>query len=386
MTASLTRVSVAPVEYFTQVHANEARHRLLSDGWRQVAENLLVTAIHELGDASAELYESPCTRGEPAGELAVFIGSSACLVRVVRTKNWPITADSVRRQCAERRDLHVGALQRPVGFFDGATSLLARDDAWPVKLNYVFTYYIVECAQQLPSGMVDVVKILAEPSLADMDDMLSMNTHDQFTPALALGKKTASRLAAIADTDLGDGRQVFVTWESMLCIEHTNTTRKFFDLLLALEIRLQATWNKCFTLSNYVDLVFAAQNSPGKVSIEELYWDFARTLHSAKEVAASTASARVNAIFLEMSRTSALHEQIDRLSGKITLLSHFIQWKRDKVNSRYQKLISLLLLLAALGAALPAFFDVPIFRNPRVGDLVFTGAAAVGLFAIAFGG
>lgn len=151
-------------------------------------------------------------------------------------------------------------------------------------------------------------------------------------------------------------------------------------------MRLQVTWNKCFTLSNYADSVFEARRSPSKESIEELYWDFAKTLHSAKEVAASTASARVNAIFAEMSRTSALHEQIDRLSGKLTLLSHFIQWKRDKVNSRYQKLISLLLLLAALGAALPAFFNVPVFRDPKVGDLVFMGAAIVGLLAITLGG
>lgn len=387
VTANLTRVSLAPVEYFTRKRASAARHHLLSSGWRKMTENQLVTTIHELCDSSTELYVPACVDAAyTAGMFVAFIGSSACLVRTARAQDWPVTADAVKRQCVERKALHVGAIQHQLAFFETAGGLLALDDEWPVKLNYVFTYYIAECARQLPPDVVDVAKILAEPSLADMDDMLSADTDDQATQAFSLGQKSASMLATIADADLGDGRQVFITWESMLCIEHTNTTRKFFDLLLALEIRLQATWNKCFTLSNYVDSVFAAQNSPGKSSIEELYWDFARTLHSAKEVAASTASARVNAIFLEMSRTSALHEQIDRLSGKLTLLSHFIQWKRDKVNSRYQKMISLLLLLAAMGAALPAFFNIPIFKDPRIGDLVFAGAAVVGLVAIALGG
>lgn len=139
-----------------------------------------------------------------------------------------------------------------------------------------------------------------------------------------------------------------ITWESMLCIENKHATRKYPELLLAPELRLQMVWNKCFTLSNYADNVFTSKAPPRKAAVEEIYWNFARTLHSAKEIAASTSSARINTTFAEMCRTSDLHEQIDRLSGKITLLSQFIQWKRDKVNARYQKLISLLLLLAAM--------------------------------------
>lgn len=216
VTANLTRVSLVPVEYFTPTHASKVKRRLGSDGWLRVAKGPVVAAIQELCDVSAELYEPPGLRDDSAVSLVVFMGSSACLVRVARTRNWPITDDSVRNQCAERRGLHIDALQKPIEFFGGATCLLApNDDTWPTKVNYVFTYYIAGCARQLPQNAIDTVKILAEPSLADIDDMLSTDAASKPAPTLGLGKKSASRLASLLDTDLGDGRQVFITWESI---------------------------------------------------------------------------------------------------------------------------------------------------------------------------
>ena len=385
-TAKLTRITIAPLEYFTQGRANEVKNRLLASRWRRVLKGPLVAALQEVGDGTMEVYADHDMPEGPSRRFLVFSGSSVCLVQCSVTLAWSITPASVGQECAARKALHASVLQQPLAFFDGAETLLGGDAVWPVNLNYVFTYYVVESKALLAETVLNEAKILAQPSLVGMDDMLSTGTDGPVHQAAVSGEKIRTRLNAIPDIDFGEERQVFITWESMLCIEYANRTHTFADLLLALELRLQVTWNRCFSLSSYADSVFADRNAPRKSHIEEVYWDFAKTLYAAKEVAASTASARVNAIFQEMSRTAALHDQLDRLSGKLTLLSHFIQWKRDKVNGRYQKLISMLLLLAALGAALPAFFSVPVFRDPQVGDLVFEGAFVLGLLAITLGG
>ncbi len=352
VTVKLSRISLATLEYFVTSEADEARNQLLAEGYTLIDKSSLNFALHELCDSRAELY-MPKYNLEPniVGSIVVFLGSSACFASVTMEHEWTVTLESVRQQCAERRKLHLNALRHPKKFFGSAAILISRASRWPINLNYIFSYYVIEHTEEISPKEVQIAKILAEPSLIDLDDMLSGDSlaerrdeiQTQNSSMFAMSAKLMNRLDNLKDIDISDNRKVFITWESMLCIENLQNNNKFTEHLLALELRLQMAWNKCFTLSNYADSVFSSKNSPKKSLVEDMYWNLARTMHSTKEIAASTASARINTIFEEMCTTSALHEQIDRLSGKVTLLSQFIQWKRERVNTRYRKLAILCL-------------------------------------------
>ena len=149
---------------------------------------------------------------------------------------------------------------------------------------------------------------------------------------------------------------------------------------MSLEAGLQLVWNRCYTTSNFSDDIF---NSKSKISdINKFYWSFVNSLDDAKSVLSSTLSSRASAVFDELIKTSRVAGEIDRLKDKVDLLEKYLHQQREKTSLKYQRTIEALLFVTALSQVVPLFFQMPVFTDQLVGEIIIGLLFLLGLVAI----
>jgi hypothetical protein len=382
---TLIRISLAPVELFEVGLREHFEHKLTSSStYSRNESGSLNSTFREICDFSPRIYKSLKHDGS---SLIAFHGSSACFIRISSNTSWSPSIQAVREELSSRRQYH----QRIIA---DSNNLLGEDlfsdlkqtkraKPYHFKVNYVFSMYILKAQAQLDDDQLVAMKALAEPSILDLDDMLSASEISMPVALKTNEPKINFVLRSIEDRDLTPEAITFVTWASIVSVDYSSgaSSSRTFDLLVALEIRLQMVWNRCYSFSNLADAVFVRHQFIG-LNIDNFFWQLARTYDDAQGMLSATSSSRANRLFDAMIETSGIAREISRLQSKIGLLDQFVRRRNESRDSRYRKTVEVLLFFAALSQLFPLFFTLPIIVNSILGLLVILIILALGLLAI----
>lgn len=84
-----------------------------------------------------------------------------------------------------------------------------------LSINYAFTFYSI-CDENFTEASEQHLKVLAEPSVINMDDMLSsLGTSAQYDSKTKINKEI---LETIKDFDLYSEQKTFITWASVVSL------------------------------------------------------------------------------------------------------------------------------------------------------------------------
>ena len=362
---SLVRVSFVPIEFFeADIRARFESAVIQAATFVPRDSGSLGRTFSELCDFSPRLLKS---RKLDDTALLAFHGSSACFIRVLELPDWKASIESVRLELDSRRQSHQSLIASGDDLFGTSLSAFCGKETakqpYQFLVNYVFSIYLYHPDSKPSSDEMDALKLLAEPSLLDLDDMVSTCAHGDGTECHTGEPKLRTALESIRDVDLAPDVHTFITWASIVSIDRTSNhrTSRTFDLLVALETRLQMVWNRCFAFSNLSDAVLAERGK--KVNVDKFFWQVARTYDDAQGMLAATSSSRANRLFDIMTETSGLQREIMRLQGKVSLMDQFVSWRNESRDSRYRKTVEVLLFFAALSQVVPIFFSLPLISS-----------------------
>lgn len=376
---TLYNISIIPLELYTKQNRIQLEQGLLAQGRIHKTEDKVQQIFAEIGGLSSQIYHANM-QGMSHFYIA-FHESSLCLCTIKETPNWLLEHRHIVAELQTRNSLHAAIIdnnkQSPVhDFLQSAQALISSKKYGSLQVNYVFSFYVIQQTSPEPVNKLNIMK-LAEPSLIDMDDMLSTECD---TPTCQEVKENAANY--LQDVDISGNSETYISWATIVSICHNEeSARKTIDLLIALEIRLQIIWNRCYAISYYIEEVF--DNDTHVSSVDELFWSFSRTLDDAKSVLSSTFSSRIEVLFREMIKTSKAEGEINRLEQKISLLEKYIDQKNAALNKKYQKTIELLLFITAIASLAQVFFDMPISILPKTVELaIVILLTLLGIFAI----
>ena len=311
-----------------------------------------------------------------------FHESSLCICITKTVNDWKLDHASITAELGRRNKDHqaiinnthaspVHDILKEIQKYSGK-SLYGKFSA-----SYVFSFYILEKNEDDQIDKYQIMKLI-EPSTIDMDDMLSTDT----TPANTRTTIKQNAIDSIKDVDISNSSETYISWATILSLSAPGeATQKNINLLTALEMRLQIVWNRCYSVSQYIEKVFAGENMAK--DINELFWSFSRTLDDAKSVLSSTFSSRSESLFHEMIKTSKIEGEISRLEQKVILLEKYIDQRNTLQSKKYQKTIELLLFITAIASLSQVFFPVPIsIFNEGIELGIVAAITLLGIYAI----
>ena len=382
---SLLRVSVVPIEFF-EVELRSRFESAVVQGSTFVPSESgsLNRTFQELCDFSPRILKS---RKQDDASLVAFYGSSACFIRIMEIPDWKPSLQSVQSELSARRQIHQRLIKSGDDLFGVSLSKFFDKETakqhYRILINYVFSFYIYRTETKPSPDEIASLKLLSEPSLLDLDDMISAGSHCDWADCKLDDPKLKAAMEAIRDVDLAPDVTTFVTWASIVAIDRTTgrRTSRTFDLLVALETRLQMVWNRCFAFSNLADTILSQEKAVA-IDVDKFFWQLARTYDDAQGMLAATSSSRANRLFDHMIETSGLQREIARLQGKVMLMEQFVRWRNERRDSRYRKTVEVLLFFAALSQVVPIFFSLPLLPSNLWGTITIGVLLLAGLLAI----
>ena len=379
----LHTISIIPIELFTQKCASLVKNHLLKEKYiHEVEGEETVNIFSEITANESELY-SVSPHIDP-GIYLVFYESSACFYIEKAIEGWVLSRESVVKELRARNSYHKEIRRNSEKLtiskiIKEIFSVTSGCEYGVSRINYVFSFYVVEGKVKGERDILNL-KILAEPSLIDLDDMKSTHPNDSIG-CVDTEKINTSYINSLPDVDISSNAKTYITWATVVSVVDKRHFNKTKSLLVALECQLQTIWNRCYSVSRFIDKIFESTNKPRDV--EDLYWNFVKTLDVAKSVLSSTYSSRADKLFSEMILTSKIEGEIDRLGQKIDLLEKYIDKNNQKLSKKYQKTIELLLFITALASLAQVFFPLPMSFLPTVAEyFVMAVFALVGALAI----
>jgi hypothetical protein len=250
---------------------------------------------------------------------------------------------------------------------------------YPIRPNYVFGFCCLCRDARLSEDCKSILKVMSEPSIVDVDDMLSSTR--RALVAADLPPSDHRVFGRVVDVDPSTKSTTYVTWASI--VSYTMDQGSFertLHLLIALQVRLQSTWNRCYSFRLLSDDVLSGSHK--NTDIEALFWQFARVLDDARSVLSSTFSSRADQIFRAMVRTSNLDGEISRLNTKLHLVRDYIETVRQKRSLLYQKTVEMLLFVAAVASVMQVLLPVPVIESASLSYTILICLVLVGVFAI----
>lgn len=376
-------ISLIPIEFFTKSRRQTAEEKLKKE---KIIEKLpinndITTIFKEICPQEFSFYS--LSKLYKNSSIA-FMESSACIVIESEPENFTLDESFVRNKLISRRKLHSDIIKGNGHPILKAVKLISEsiDDPniYTVTINYVFSFNIINTkGDSINKDQKNLLKVLAEPSIADIDDMLSSQRISSEIEDKSKIKKEF--IEKITDSDVSGGSDTFITWASIVSLCYNdNSFLGTKNLLISLEVRLQTIWNRCFSINELIKNVI--DNKQTQIDIEELYWSFMPTLDDSKSVLSSTYSTRANFLFSKMVKTSNIENEIERLHSKINLLEKFVAKEIGKTRNKYQKIIEIILFILTLSVLVPILMPVPVIHNSNIAWLIFIVIAAVGLFTI----
>ncbi|HFD32949.1 MAG TPA: hypothetical protein ENJ28_09630, partial [Gammaproteobacteria bacterium] len=316
-------VSIIPIELFTTTRAQLAEKYLLDQNCLYDTDTNVSTIFKEISGSASRFYSVSSLIGDDM--YVVFYESSICLYLERSIENWILDRKSIEKELKTRNAYHKGVISNSDNsaakwLVDNLRLILPESEYGQVNINYVFSFYVVDGLNK-DQQKSETLKILAEPSIIDLDDMLSTECNQDVKISKDINYEY---LGMLSDVDISSHATTYITWATIVSSsEDSYWANKTKSLLAALECRLQIVWNRCYSVSKFIDDVFDRRDKPK--DIEELYWSFVKTLDDARSVLSSTYSSRADRLFSEMISTSKISGEIDRLEQKINLLEKYIE-------------------------------------------------------------
>lgn len=378
----MSRISIIPLELFTRENRELVCARLLRENQivYRLKDRALRETMSEISPPDTKLF-SLVEYGEASW--AVFCETSLCLIIEDCSTEEALNENFVTDEIKNRAQRHTDFIAMPEGhflkpFFDLIVDE-TKDSQFPVSASYVFGSFCLMEKKRIDDQKKSLIKILSEPSILDADDMMSSMEYEDVD--FEFPSPDHRLFQTIRDIDPSSKSTTYITWAAIASYSMDDQTyNRTRNLLIALEARLQSTWNRCFAFSDFADQVFDRKTDVE--GFEELYWQFVRVLDDAKSVISSTFSSRAGIFFSEMVRTSNLKGEISRLQTKLDLVQKFIEREQRKKNMIYQKTIEVLLFIAAIASVIQVLLPVPLIENQVAAWGALILLFVIGLLAI----
>ncbi len=259
--------------------------------------------------------------------------------------------------------------------------ILERYKEHDLSINYAFTFYSV-CDENFVQSSEQHLKVLAEPSVINMDDMLS----SQGTNCLYSSKTKINKdiLKNIKDVDLFSEQKTFVTWASIVSLSKSKDVFIQNHITLTLiEVLIQRIWNLCYTqnndLNNYITNINKCSKDINNTIIETY-----RILIESKNCISATYSSRLSGIYSAIVESSQLGKNIEDLEQKLNYLIVFTNSLNQSKNRYLQQSSEILLFLIAIAQVVPLFFNLPIVTHQMISIGIIVGICAFGVLLISY--
>lgn len=376
----LTTVSIIPIEAYTSSNRVTIEEKLLSNRSIRPTELRIKPIFLEICGENSSLYEVSSDYSESS--IMAFHESSLCICVQKVIDNWNLEHSLIVEELDRRNKYHEAIIKNTANspihnLLKEIKKFLKKNEYEEIAPSYVFNFYVIEKHESDRINKNEMMKLL-EPSMIDMDDMISTESK----PSETFSNVKQHAVESIRDVDISNTSETYISWATIVSLStFGESTQKSINLLTALEMRLQIVWNRCYTVSQYIERIFDGKKVAK--SINELFWSLSRTLDDAKSVLSSTLSSRSEKLFSEMIKTSKIEGEIARLEQKILLLEKYVEQKNTLKNKKYQKTIELLLFVTAVASLVEILFPLPISVFDVYVELVIVGAVTIlGVYAI----
>ena len=225
---------------------------------------------------------------------------------------------------------------------------------------YAFTYYSILDKAFSDEDVVHV-KVLAEPSVIQMDDMQCSDIADmEYHAETVLNDRI---IDSINDIDFYTEQQTYVTWASVVTVSKKRDV--FINnhvTLTLLEIHVQRIWNLCYSQSAELNKVITGINNKN-TDVSKVITDTYRILLESKNHVSATYSSRVSALYKAIVESSQLEKNIDDLEQKLNYLIVLTNTINQQKNRSVQESSEIVLFLIAIAQVIPIFFDLPLMTH-----------------------
>ena len=238
-------------------------------------------------------------------------------------------------------------------------------------INYAFTFYSVLDENYSPINEPHL-KVLAEPSVINMDDMLSnINTDINYHPTTKINKEV---LESIKDVDIYSEQKTFITWASIVSLStNRESWLKNHISITLIEVLVQRIWNLCYTQNNSLNRYITDLKRNSK-RINKIIIDTYRILIESKNCISATYSSRLSGIYSAIVDSSQLAKNVNDLEQKLNYLIVFTNSINQSKNRYLQQSSEVLLFFIAIAQVVPIFFDLPIVTHQviSIGTIIFS--------------
>lgn len=250
-----------------------------------------------------------------------------------------------------------------------------------VSINYAFTFYSV-CDENFTQSCEQHLKVLAEPSVVNMDDMLSsQNIINFYSPETQINREI---LDTIKDVDLYSEQETFVTWASIVSLsKNKEVFVKNHITMTLVEILIQRIWNLCYSQNNELNDFITNINERSK-DINKTIIETYRILIESKNSISATYSSRLSGIYSAIVESSQIEKNIEDLEQKLNYLIVFTNSINQSKNRYLQQSSEILLFLIAIAQVVPLFFDLPIITHQMISVVTVVGICIIGVLLIRF--
>ena len=248
-------------------------------------------------------------------------------------------------------------------------------------INYAFTFFSVLDENYSPFNEPHL-KILAEPSVINMDDMLSnTNTDINYNPTTKINKDV---LESIKDVDIFSEQKTFITWASIVSLStNREAWLKNHISITLIEVLVQRIWNLCYSQNNILNGYIADLKRNSK-RINKIIIDTYRILIESKNCISATYSSRLSGIYSAIVDSSQLAKNVNDLEQKLNYLIVFTNSINQSKNRYLQQSSEVLLFFIAIAQVVPIFFDLPIVTHQVISIGTIIGIGILGVLLIRF--
>ena len=278
-----------------------------------------------------------------------FLGTSALFVFQRATEMDPDVGpeerfESIRTILLDRRSLHDHLLSQPQSIIGQTLRGIADSLAYEPH-SYVFSYFVFEDMTRDQFLEWDAqFKLLSEPSRLG----LGAGEYDQSVQDVVLDLGLTDGYAT-PDFDISHYSCAYVTWASIAAASWGNAeqSRRTKDMILSLEIKLQAAWNTSETLGRRIDEIIGGDESD--VDAHAVLVGFSQALESVRGVVSATIPSRDQAFFDALRETSRIDEKIEVVDRRLLLMERYVERKRALARQQLERFAKVALYV--IGAA-----------------------------------
>ena len=248
-----------------------------------------------------------------------------------------------------------------------------------VAINYAFTFYSVY-DYAYNSANEQHLKVLVEPSIINMDDMLSSaDTYVEYTAKTEVNKKL---LNSIQNIDMSNEQETYITWASIVSLSRNREMCiRNHIMLTQIEILIQRIWNMCYTKNNELnDLITNIKSQT--IDIHTVIVDTYQILIESKNCISATYSSRISNLYKAIVESSQLKNNTQDLEQKLNYLIVFANSINQNKNRRIQESSEIMLFMIAIAQVVPLFFDLPLLSHYWLSSTIVLLICVIGIWLI----